>query len=454
MILEKAITDLKKGKVAPCYLLYGEEEYLINETLHQILEIIMPESDRDFGLFFLDGENTDFDLLKDHLMAPSLLGGRKVVVIKNTTIFQSRENLGDLIQKIRDNINEHPDKAAKYFLTFLKISGFIWEDIQGNGWQKITDEQWRQAVAEDSGDDRGKWLPRMIEICAGRGWTSDSVIDLSEQFEALLAQGLPTGNCLILTAEAVDKRKKLFKVIDKAGIVLHFGAIKGEAATKETLKLEAQKLLNQYGKRLVPAAWIALGKKTGFQLRPSLNEMEKLIAFVGERSVIEEKDVEAVVGKTREDSIFDLTAAIAEKNAKAALLALKALLDQGMHHLMILTMISREIRLLLQASLLIRSEKLPRITPSMEYGSFQKNVYPAVAELASSLSSKEDFLVKKHPFVIFNALRNCGRFSYPVLVGYLDDLLDIDRAMKSSTTDPQLLLERFLIKACSKASEF
>ena len=450
MILEKAITDLKKGKVAPCYLLYGEEEYLINETLHQILGMIIPASDRDFGLFFLDGENTDFDLLKDHLMAPSLLGGRKVVVIKNTTIFQSRENLSDLIQKIRDNINEHHDKAAKYFLTFLKISGFIWEDIQGNGWQKITDEQWRQAVAEDSGDDRGKWLPRMIEICAGRGWTSDSVIDLSEQFESLLAQGLPTGNCLILTAEAVDKRKKLFRVIDKAGVVLHFGEIKGEAATKETLKLEAQKLLNQYGKRLVPAAWIALGKKTGFQLRPSLNELEKLIAFVGERSVIEEKDVEAVVGKTREDSIFDLTAALAEKNAKAALLALKALLDQGIHHLMILTMISREIRLLLQASLLIRSGKLPRITPNMEYGSFQKNVYPSVAELASGVSSKEDFLVKKHPFVIFNALRNCGRFSYYVLVGYLDDLLDIDRAMKSSATDPQLLLEKFLIEACEK----
>ena len=454
MTLEKAILDLKKGKVAPCYLLYGEEEYLIHEALHQILDIIVPESDRDFGLFFLDGENADFDLLKDHLLAPSLLGGRKVVVVKNTTIFQSRENLGDLIQKIRNNIDEHPDKAAQYFLNFLKLSGFIWEDVQGSGWQKITDEQWRQAVVEDSGDDRGKWLPQMIEICTGRGWTSGSFIDPSEQFEALLTQGLPLGNCLILTAEAVDKRKKLFKVIDKAGIVLHYGAIKGEAATKETLKLEAQKLLGRCGKRVVPAAWIALGKKTGFQLRPSLNELQKLISFVGERSVIEEKDVEAVVGKTREDSIFDLTTALAEKNAKAALLALKALLDQGEHHLMILTMISREIRLLLQASLLVRSGKLPGITPNMEYGSFQKNVYPTVAELASGVSSKEDFLVKKHPFVVFNALRNCGRFSYPVLVGYLDDLLDMDRAMKSSATDPQLLLERFLIKSCAKASEF
>ncbi len=116
---------------------------------------------------------------------------------------------------------------------------------------------------------------------------------------------------------------------------------------------------------------------------------------------------------------------------------------------MILTMISREIRMLLQASLLIRSGKLPRFNSNMEYGTFQKNIYPAVTGLASDVSRKDDLLVNKHPFVIYNALRHCDRFSYPVLVNYLDDLLNMDRAMKSSATDPQLLLERFLIKACT-----
>ena len=453
MTLEQVIAGLKKGKVAPCYLLYGEEEYLLGEALQQILDVIVPVADRDFGLFFIDGGNEDIDLLKDHLLTPSLLGGPKVVVVKNTTIFQSRENLGDLIRKIRDNIDGSPDKAAKYFLAFLKVSGFAWEDIRGAGWQKITDEQWRKAVDEDSGGDRDKWLPRMVEICESQGWMLDNIKDLSDHLEELLANGFPAGNCLILTAETADKRKKIFKVIDKAGIVLHFGVIKGESATGEVFKLEAKKLLGRNGKGLAPSAWIALGKKTGFQLRPSLNELQKLIAFVGDRSVIEEKDVEDVVGKTKEDSIFDLTTALAEKNAQAALIALKAMLDQGMHHLMILTMISREIRMLLQASLLVRSGKLPRFNSNMEYGTFQKNIYPAVTGLASGVSRKDDLLVNKHPFVIYNALRHCGRFPYPVLVNYLDDLLNMDRAMKSSATDPQLLLERFLIKACaSKAS--
>jgi len=113
-------------------------------------------------------------------------------------------------------------------------------------------------------------------------------------------------------------------------------------------------------------------------------------------------------------------------------------------------MIVREIRLLLQARILVDSAKLPKFKNNMEYGWFSKNIHPRLSGLADTMALPKDFLINKHPFVIFNALRNCGRFSYPVLVGYLDDLLDIDRAMKSSATAPQLLLENFLIKACAK----
>ena len=172
MTPEQALAELKKGKAAPCYLLYGEQEYLIQETLNDLLDLIIPVADRAFGLFSLDGDAAEFDLLKDHLLCASLLGGKKVVVVKETTIFQPRETPGELIVKIRENLDEHPDKAAAFFLTFLKISGFTWEDMQGDGWRKITDEQWRKVVAGDDRDDRSKWLPRVVEICTARGRTA------------------------------------------------------------------------------------------------------------------------------------------------------------------------------------------------------------------------------------------------------------------------------------------
>ena len=91
--MEKIFANLKKGIIAPCYLLYGEEEYLVSENLTKILDIIIPPSDRDFGLFYLDGENTDIDSLIEHILTPSLFGERKVIMVKDTTLFSSREDL-------------------------------------------------------------------------------------------------------------------------------------------------------------------------------------------------------------------------------------------------------------------------------------------------------------------------------------------------------------------------
>ena len=447
--MEKIFANLKKGIIAPCYLLYGEEEYLVSENLTKILDIIIPPSDRDFGLFYLDGENTDIDSLIEHILTPSLLGERKIIVVKDTTLFSSREDLAKLVQKIRGNIDGNPARAAKYFLTFLKTAGFSLEDLQNSGWQKITDDEWSKIVKGDAGEDRQKWLPRILEICSGLSLTDAAGADGTGRLEEILKNGLPAGNCLIFTAEAVDKRKKLYKIIEELGVVHYFGEVKGEAAQKGMLQKEAQKLLDRYGKKLSPAAWIALGKKTGFELRRSMSELDKLISFIGERSIVEKEDVEEVVGKTKEDEIFALTNALSEKNQLAALEALKNLLDQGIHHLIILTMMVREIRFLLQARVLVDSGKLPKFNQSIEYGWFQKTLYPAINELNTSAVKREGLIFSQHPFVVYNALRNCVRFTYPRLIGLLDELLELERSFKSSASDPQLLLEIFLIKSCA-----
>jgi DNA polymerase III subunit delta len=447
--MEKIFTNLKKGIIAPCYLLYGEEEYLVSENLNKILDIILPPTDRDFGLFYLDGENTDMDSLIENILTPSLLGDRKVIVVKNATIFHSRDDLAKLIGKVRGNIDENPAKAAKYFLTFLKIAGFSLEDLQNSGWQKITDDDWSKIVKGDAGEDRDKWLPCILEICQASGITDSSIIDKTENLEEILKSGLPAGNCLIFTAEAVDKRKKLYKIIEELGKVLHFGEVKKEYARKEILQKEAQKLLDSCGKKMLPAAWIALGKKTGFDFRRSMSELDKLISYVGDRALIDKDDVEEAVGRTKEDDIFALTNAVSEKNQLAALEALKNLLDQGIHHLVILSMIVREIRLLLQARVLVDSGKLPKFNQSMEYGWFQKILYPAVSELNTSAVRREGLIFSQHPFVVYNALRNSIRFTYPRLIGLLDELLELERSFKSSASDPQLLMEIFLIKSCA-----
>jgi len=448
--MEKIYANLKKGIVAPCYLLYGEEEYLVNEALRNIIDIIVPESDRDFGLFYLEGETTDLESLMDDVMTPSLLGDRKVIVVRNATFFSSKDDLPKLIGKIRDTLNDNPARATKHFLTFLKIAGLSLEDLQGSGWQKITDEQWSEIVRGDTGEDRDKWLPRILEICRSSGITDDAVTDKTEKLEDILKAGLPAGNCLIFTAGAVDKRKKLYKIIADAGVVREFVRVKQEGTRREILQKQARKLLDESGKKMSPAAWLALGRKTGFDFRRSVSELEKLIAFSGDRELIDREDVEEAVGRTKEDDIFSLTNALSEKNQRAALDALQNLLHQGIHHLMILTMITREIRLLLQARLLVESGRLPKFSHSMEYPWFQKVLYPLLGDFNDAAVKGDGLIFNQHPYSIYNAMRNCTRFTSARLIVLMEDLLHLERSLKTSgTSNARLVIENFLLKSCN-----
>ena len=86
----------------------------------------------------------------------------------------------------------------------------------------------------------------------------------------------------------------------------------------------------------------------------------------------------------------------------------------------------------------------------MEYGWFQKNLYPAIGQLNTSPVKREGLIFSQHPFVVYNALRNCVRFTSSRLINFLDELLELERSFKSTAYDPRLLLEMFLIKACTK----
>jgi DNA polymerase-3 subunit delta len=134
------------------------------------------------------------------------------------------------------------------------------------------------------------------------------------------------------------------------------------------------------------------------------------------------------------------------------LLTLKNLLEQGVNHLPILTMITREIRFLLQAQLLIRSGRLTAFDPAMDYGRFQKVLYPLIKSRAADGGKKnaeKTGLTGQHPYVVYNALKNSGRFSYETLLKHLESLSELDRAFKTTAQDPKLALERFIVRVCA-----
>lgn len=440
MELPKILADIEKGQIALCYLLFGDEEYLLRDALDKMIQTIIPPSDRDLNLFVMDGESEDMVLLCQSLLTVPLLPGRKLIVVRNTKLFHSRKTLPAIIQKIREQAKTNPGRVAADFMLFLSMTGWTLDDLKDGGWQKIDDEQWQQAVEDDEGQDRNVWLPIMIAFCMTNHTLPNASGEGTDRLEAILKSGLPAGNHLILTAETVDKRKKLFKMIETVGIALEFIKAKGEAKQQGLLMENARHLLSAKGKKMTPDAWLALGKKTGFHLRVSMTSLEKLITYTADKNTIEKEDIDAVIGKTREETVFNLTAAMVEKNLAASLSILKDLLEQGDHPLMILAMFAREIRILLQTRLLLEEGSLSAYKTGMDYGRFQKTCFPAIKQRLGTSTP--------HPYVVYQALNHASRFSRESLVRYLDQLVDIDLALKSTAKDAALMLERFLVQIC------
>lgn len=447
--LDTVLAELKGGKSAPCYLLFGDDEFSLRDALEKITQALIPAAqDRELNLFVTDGEQEDLDRLCESLITPPLLPGRKVDVVRNTRLFQTRNLLTPLIRRIRERLEADPARAAADFRHFLQMTGLQLDDLRDGGWRRIDDEAWRRIVPDDGGESREAWLPKAVELCSGLDTRpAKERSEETDRLESILTGGLAEGNCLVLTAEDVDRRKKLFKTILSAGRVLSFTKAKGASRQQQALQAMAGELLDQTGKTLSPGAWSALGQKTGFDLRESMGAIEKLITYVGEKAQIEARDVEAVVGKTKEDTVFALTGALSGRDLVLALKMLHELIDQGLHPQMIMTMIVREIRFLFQAKLLIASGRLQAFQPDMDYGLYQKAVHPAVKQLSGE-GAGAIAVASQHPFVVYQALKNAGRFTRAELAGYLDLLVRTDLALKTTGQDPRLLLERILIRVC------
>ena len=160
-------------------------------------------------------------------------------------------------------------------------------------------------------------------------------------------------------------------------------------------------------------------------------EIEKLRSYTGDKGSIDEKDIDLLVNKTKEDSIFAMTTAISERNAAKALSVFKDLLYQGVQPLMIFAMIVREIRLLLYAKLLLNSGRLEKYHPGMDYPQFQKQIYPIIKQ-----SGQSGEMAGMHPYSLFNTLKNSSGFSKDECIALMEQMLAADIALKTTGQDP------------------
>ena len=195
-----------------------------------------------------------------------------------------------------------------------------------------------------------------------------------------------------------DKRLKAYKVFEKHANVVPFPYLPDvdiEKWLKSRLKKDKKTITSQAAQMLI--------FMTGHELTRLSGEADKLAAYVGDRSEINEQDVQAVVTPGVESNVFMMIDELMAKNAKHAYEILNAMLDAGESHIRILAAITRQLRLLTHVKML-KDEKLslPEIEKRTGLAEFiVKRVYKQTGKTAASafqegyrMSVEYDYLVK------------------------------------------------------------
>ena len=229
---------------------------------------------------------------------------------------------------------------------------------------------------------------------------------------------IPDTTCLVFYCPGqVNKRKSLYKDIQKLGLVVEFQLLK-----QNELSSWVKNNLRRRGKQISPAALRHFLQIAVNRIEKIHNELSKLIDYTGDNKLITEESINAVVTPSVEYTIFQLIEAVGTMNAGQALYFLDRLLSEGENIFSILVMISRHIRMIFQCKSL--NEK----------------------GLKEDAISRE---IDAHPYTVKKCLQQSRYFTKDKLKTALDECLKTDYSIKSGRMQARTGVEMLIIKMCN-----
>jgi DNA polymerase-3 subunit delta len=215
---------------------------------------------------------------------------------------------------------------------------------------------------------------------------------------------LPPSHPILKLARQEEKNKR--------GFVLYYKQPKDDE-----LPNWVRKQVQTRGGTISHEAVTMLAALVGSDLRALDQELEKLLLYAGQRQITAQ-DVLSLVSRARETSIFDLVDCVGRREPDRALLLLHHMLDEEAAPLYLLSMLARQIRILIEVSEL-RDQGL----------------------VAKDIAAR----LKMHPFVIRKGLAQSRNFTMPQLEAAHERVVATDWAIKTGQSEDVLALDMLIV---------
>ena len=427
------------------FLLFGER-YLCQTTANQLEQALLGKMGG--AVHAIDGDQEDISATLAKLRSFSLLPGRQIYRVTDSRLFLSRQIAKTIWERaVKAHADGKPERAGRALRALLESGGL---DPCGpdSDLAVMPAGEWQACFgfARPEGDLR--WTRDCLELGTMPGAVTSRASDPGEMLAAALAASIPANNFLILLAEEVDKRKKLFKLLKDEQTVVDLSVESGSGAkAHKEQRAVLQELLRQTlaeeNKTMQPALQDLLFDRVGFHPVALVMELRKVMTYIGERRQINRDDLDLLVGRTRQEALFELTGAISRKELDQALLIAGRLRDNGIHPLAIVATLRNHVRGLLLYRALLEQPDL-RFQPTMSPAAFQQICLPRLKELEQW--KKE---MGGHPFALYMQFKTAAEFPGSTLVSWLRHLLLAELRLKGSPVTAATILDHLLISMLS-----
>ncbi len=485
--IESALPGPGAGPPDSVHLVFGED-YLVDEAVNAVLDRIFPDTaDRSAHVETVDmadGESI-YDIV-ERITTLSFFSATKVLRLKADAVFKTGFSPEDHLRKIEEaRLSDDIRLAANILKDILTRQGAAAEDV-------LTGDPAKAVGADPSAFTPKDWIVQAAGHLseAGADTASATSADAAAILRQTIEKGLPDGHFLVITTPSADRRTALYKTVSRHHTAINCtvpaGARKADVdAQKAILSSVMRKILAKHAKSADSKVFGKVYELTGFAPRVFAGNIEKLAFFAGDAKTIRAEDVDAVLGRTREDPVFVFTNALLEKNAPGALYHLKSLLDAGFHYLQIHSAITSQVRKLLCVKLFMQSPYGRDWKPGMRFDAFKGRVLPRaveydrkIADAAAAQSEQQaadsgqasgrgagkkkkgaktaakkpsDLAIVKNPnnpYPIFQGFLQADRFSASEIRGFMIRLHDADVRLKTSGSAPGAVLEELVLHIC------
>ena len=227
---------------------------------------------------------------------------------------------------------------------------------------------------------------------------------------------IPDSTVLVLIEGSLASNNPLLRELTGKAVVKSFPLMRDAK-----LRQWVQGRVSEEGGSISPQAVNLLTRLVGSNLWIMASEINKLVLFTSGRR-IEEEDVRAVVSYDQQASVFAMVDAIIDAKTEVAEQLLEQLLQRGTAPTYLLTMLARQVQMIVRAKEL-RKQRKPTI------------------EIQNRLGLTSEFALRK-------TLEQASRYSLPRLKEMYHRLLEADLSIKTGQYDDELALNILVAELC------